>query len=165
MKKLLFISALAITIAGCTKETMKPAASSGENSSIETQVADLIQKADPELYSIIYTNNPGSRAPKPSIKIIHGIFVILNGDPASGTCFPNPNCVCSISITWPAFVTDSTEVSDITGNYYVEYTEPGEGEIIMNDSVPYTIHDLSSVDVKFDEGIEGQSVITCTVLE
>lgn len=165
MKKLLFIAALAITIAGCTKETVKPTAPSGENSSIETQVADLVQKADPELYNKIYNRDPNSKAPVPIIEITHGIFVAQGGDIASGTCYPNPNCVCHISITWPAFVTDSTEIKDVTSDLYLTFAETGQGEIIMNDSVPYSIHDVRSIDIKFDGEVEGKSAVTCTVFE
>jgi hypothetical protein len=163
MKKLLFIAVLAITIAGCKKESMSPAVPESGVRSLEAQVAELISKGDPELYDKIYNRNPNSKEPVPDVHITHGIFVPQGGDIASGTCYPNPNCVCHITLTWPAFVTDSTEETIVTSNYYVEFTEAGEGEIIMNDSIPYSIHDLESVDIRFGE--LGRSTVVCKELE
>lgn len=161
MKKLVLpIAFLAILIAGCKKENVQPVSSPAL--SMEQQVADLIAKGDPELYNKIYNRDPNSRAPEPEVKITTGSFIILQGDVASGTCWPSTS-VCHITVTWPALVTDSTEETYITSNYYAEFAERGEGEIIMNASEPYTIHDLRSVDIRFIEN--GKSTVTCKRLQ
>jgi hypothetical protein len=165
MKKLILpIAILAIALASCKKETSAPAEQTG-GMNIKEQVADIIGKADHELYDRIYNSDPNSRAPKPSIKVTHGIFHIPPPPygAADGTCLPCGSCVCHITITWPAFVTDSTEVTEITENYYASFSEVDEAEIVLNDTIPYKVDSIKSVNVKFDN--TGASQLTCTLYE
>jgi hypothetical protein len=160
MKKLTFIACIVIVFASCKKESPVPV-KEAQGSTIKQQVADLIQKGDPGLYDRLY-NHPDDKAPKPSIKITHGIFHYPTGSPESGTCIWNPNCVCHITIVFPALVTDSTDVVDITSNYYDEF-DAGQCDLMLNDSATTNIKNIHTIDIDFRDAYT--STIDWTVHE
>lgn len=152
MKKNVFMLALLVMgLVSCKKESVLPSSTTG---SMETQLAELIQKGDPETYNAAYTNQTNYRAPKPTIKFIPGVFVILQGDVASGTCFPH-QCVCFTIITWPAFIGDTSPVpTELVLPYSQSFPRLGEAELILNTSpTPTTIPNLNSVYVRNENGV------------
>lgn len=150
-KNVLLFALLIVGMASCKKETILPRANSA---SVETELADLIQKGDAEAYDAIYTNNSNQKGPKPTVKFIRGVFVILNGDVESGTCFPH-QCVCFTIITWPAFITGTSPVAtEIPLPYSQTFYQAGEAELILNTSPnPITIPNLESVYVRNVNGM------------
>jgi hypothetical protein len=159
MKKLAFpIAVLALLFASCKKESPAPV-NPGTETNMHQQVANLIQKGDPELYDRMY-NHPDQKAPKPTIKITHGIFHYPPGSPESGTCLPNPNCVCHMTIVFPALVDDSTEIKDVTADFYQEFDKSGDGELLLNDSLSTSIKNVKSVSVHFKEDDESTVIWT-----
>lgn len=157
-KNVLFLALLLVGMASCKKETVRPTTASD---SFETQLADLIQKGDPQAYDAIYTNNSNQKAPKPSIKSLPGVFVILDGDVASGTCFPH-QCVCFTIITWPAFIQGTSPVAtEIPVPYSQTFQQVGEAELIMNVSPnPITVPNLGSISVVNVNGLPKMSYTT-----
>ncbi len=130
MRKLLIFASIALAFTGCKKEEVSVVQ---QSTSINKQVADVIKKADADLYDQIY-NNTNSKKPKPSIKYCPGVFVILQGDPASGTCFPNQN-VCFVIITFGPLVEggdDGPAHSQITSNLIENYEEGDFATLILN---------------------------------
>lgn len=154
-KNVLMLSLLVMGLVSCKKESVLP---SSIPESMETQLAELIQKGNSETYDAIYTNHKG---PKPSIKFIPGVFVILDGDVASGTCFPH-QCVCFTIITWPAFIGETSPVpTELILPYSQTYPRLGEAELILNASpAPISIPNLSSVYVRNENGIPTISYTT-----
>jgi len=144
-KNLILLAAIVIGMASCKKETVTPAT---PGKTMETQLADLIQKGDPEAYDEIYTNHSNQKGPKPSVKFIRGVFVILQGDVESGTCFPH-QCVCFTIITWPAFIQGTSPLpTEIRLPYSQTFYQNGEAELILNASPnPITVPNLGSVNV------------------
>ena len=150
-KNVLLLATIIMCFASCKKENVLP---TNSNESTETQLADLIQKGDPSAYDAIYTNNSNQKGPKPTVKFIRGVFVILNGDVDSGTCFPH-QCVCFTIITWPAFITGTSPVaSEIPLPYSQTFYQAGEAELILNASPsPITVPNLESVYVRNVNGM------------
>ena len=157
-KNVLMLALLVMGLVSCKKESVLP---SNTSDSMETQLAELIQKADPETYDAIYTNHTNHKGPKPSIKFIPGVFVILQGDVASGTCFPH-QCVCFTIITWPAFIQGTSPVpTQIPVPYSQTFLQYGEAELIMNVSPnPITVPNLRSINVVNVNGLPRMSYTT-----
>ncbi len=132
---MLVLAWTALVLVSCKKETpLTPTLT--ENNSLETQVAEVIFKADKNLYNKIYNHN--KRSPIVDVKIIHGIFVAQQGDIASGTCLPHPTNPCMIIVSGKFASNTPTfnGIGVITGNQVVEFAEEDEASVIANTSTP-----------------------------
>lgn len=152
IKQTIFWALVAVAAASCKKEgTLETPVS---QKAISEQVAELIQKGDPEAYEKLYGSG---RAPVATIKVTHGVFHYSSGGPVDGTCLPDPNCVCHITIEWARLVTEHTDSTNVTEDFHGAYTQNGEAEIILNDGSATTIQNLKSVDIVFDD-MEGSTL-------
>jgi hypothetical protein len=149
MKKLFLMLLVIITVEGCKKETLSPTCTP-QNKTMEEQVADLIQRTDKDLYDRCY-NSLYQKQPIVTVKSIPGAFVILNGDVASGTCFPT-NGVCMTIISVAKFqqtTPTGTEVSVITNNTSETYPENFTTRLILNSSPQPTLKVIKSFNAHF----------------
>jgi hypothetical protein len=135
MKKLIFFACVSLALLSCKKETpLTPTLK--ESNSLEKQVAEVIFKADKNLYNKVYNHN--KKAPIVDVKIIHGIFVAQQGDIASGTCLPHPTNPCMIIVSGKFASNTPTfnGIGVITGNQVIEFAEEDEACVIANTSTP-----------------------------
>lgn len=152
MKKLILSACVAIALVGCEKKEAGLTPTSPQNISIKEQVASVIQKADADLYRKIYLSGQNEKAPKPSVKYCPGVFVILDHDVASGTCFPNQN-VCFIIIGPAKSGTGGVqppETTPITSDLNEVYGNDALAELIINSSPVPQVKQVSALNVSFD---------------
>jgi len=164
MKKLILLASMALVFGSCEKENVNPA-KPVPGSDVKS-ISELIREGNPELYDQIYNSTPGLRAPKPSVKVIHGIMYYPPGHPENGHCLPHPTNPCMLIITWAALVDENTPEEIITENYAAAYTEEGEGQVILNNAgTPETFDNVKSINLRFDPVISGQSEYIFELLE
>jgi hypothetical protein len=163
MKKLFLpFVVFAMTFAACEKEKQLPLST---ELNMKKEVADLIQKGDLELYEQLYGTGASLKAPKPSIKITHGVFHIPPPPygPADGYCLPGTS-VCHITIVFPALVTPETPETIVTSSFSNSFATPSDGELIINNNgQTTTIEHLKSMSVAFSQQIIGQSTFHYSV--
>ena len=139
-------------LASCKKETnafIQP-----QNLSMADQVANVIKKADPDLYSKVYGSQSNAKKPNDGVRYLPGVFYIPQGTgPTSGidnaTCLGTDN-VCMVIITSPKSMAGS--VSELTSNIDETY-ETTTAQLILNDGESPTVKQINSIKVNLDNGV------------
>lgn len=139
MKKLILFTALCIIAVGCKKEEAAPVQPTTQNVSMKQQVANLIQKADTDLYDQVYGQVRNER--RPIVKGIPGIFFIPSGGIDEATCWPAFN-VCMVIV-----ISSRLEQQNITGpeagffingDYNESFPQDVIAKLILNRGTPET---------------------------
>lgn len=133
MKKLILAAIVTIAVVSCKKETIVPQVASHDAAKNEKLVAELIQRADENLYAQIYEHN--QRLPHVGIKEIHGIFV-WSGQPENGTCFPHPTNPCMIIVSALEKLGANEPVEPIIPGVLYTFTPEQEALLIFNTPEP-----------------------------
>ncbi|HEY0029727.1 MAG TPA: hypothetical protein VGC65_03125 [Bacteroidia bacterium] len=155
MKKLLLATCITIVLASCQKED----AFLPQSLPVKERIAELIHKADANLYADVYASNPSLKAPKPSVRYCPGIFVILQGDPASGTCFSSQN-VCFVIVTaalpqpgggnHDGDNLGGNPISELSTNINEQYGDDINARLVIN-TQPIEMKEVSSLSLNFVE--------------
>jgi len=157
MKKLIVVAAMAIAMVGCSKdEATKPAQPQNavaQGLSVEEQVANVIKKADPKLYTKVYGENPNAKGPKDEVHYLPGVFYIPQNPWAGGidnaTCLGTNN-VCMVIVNSPKSAEGS--IAAITGNLD-ETFDGSTAQLILNNGDAPVIQPLHGLKVTMDNGV------------
>ena len=132
--KLILLACVSVAFASCKKDNMESAMPQSPAISMDQQVADLIRKADKNLYDKIYNQSKSTdqRTGTIDVKIIHGIFISLQGDIASGTCFPHATNPCMVIVT--AGTPGGSSGNDLNAD--LQFPEADPAQLVINISEP-----------------------------
>lgn len=150
MKKTIFIALFAIAIVSCKKEIpLSPTKTTGN--SYDTQVADLVKKADGGLYNQLYNPAPNQKFPIITIKSLPGIFYIPTSGIDNATCWPAYN-VCMIIVSAAKSVEGTTppEISVVQESINETYSEDVTTRLIIN-KFPFETKEIKSFSAQKDE--------------
>jgi len=149
--KLILLACISIALTSCKKDEAQLAQPQTPTISIEEQVADLIKKADKNLYDEVYNQNStiNRETKEPEVIIYHGVFVADHGDIASGYCQPHPTNPCFVTIIFGEGGADGGEVNvEVFNGENSEqvYSEEDHARLILNTSSPvaYNITTLNT---------------------
>lgn len=152
MKKIILFTALCIVAVSCKKEEVAPVQPATQNVSMKQQVADLIQKADNDLYQQVYGQVRAER--RPIVKGIPGIFFIPSGGIDEATCWPAFN-VCMVVVISSRVAQQNVTGPEagffVNGDYNESFPQDVIAKLIINRSIPETriineIHATKDVD-------------------
>lgn len=145
MKKIILFAYIATVMTSCCKEDEVKPVSPVNSASYEEQVADLIQKTDENLYNKVYNSNGNDErviTTSVTVRFIPGTFVVLDGDVASGTCFPT-NSICMVLVS--ASVNADVQVGPVGTGVHFTYSRTQEAKIIVNSSPSPILSSVSEV--------------------
>ena len=151
MKKLILSIAVAAIFTGCKKENAQLNVTP-QNTSFDGKVADLIQRADKDLYDQCY-NSQNQKGPIVTVKSIPGAYVILGGDIAAGKCYPtNGVCITIISVAKSLQnVTGLAQFSIINSDFNETYGDDVTAELVLNSSPFPTVKQITAINGHFDD--------------
>ncbi len=138
--KLILLACISVTFASCKKDAVQSAQPQSPTISMNEQIADLIKRADKNLYDEVYNQN--STRATPVVTTIPGYYRIPGqGEPGGGSvddgyCFQVPG-VCMVVVTSGAGRSGDPLVSNtITGNVTKTYSADDNARLIENTSSP-----------------------------
>jgi hypothetical protein len=135
MKKIILFAVVCIAAVSCSKEKTCPVQPASSATSMEQQTADLIKKADKELYHNMYE----TKRPRPIVKAIPGIFYIPSGGIDEATCWPAFNVCMVIVIERKSPIENVTGPEGglfVNGEYNEVFPQDVIAELIINRPVP-----------------------------
>lgn len=140
MKKVILFTFVTIAFVGCKKE--EQATTLIQTPTTEIEIAQIIEKADSELFHRIYEQKLPT---EPIVKYIKGIFVWNGTSGGTMSCNREVNTICMIEVVFPKLVTNSiggnTEVNAINDTF----TNNEEGYLVLNEPVSPISKKVNSV--------------------
>ena len=136
--KLILLAFVSITIASCKKDAIQSAQPQSPTISMNEQVADLIKRADKNLYEEVYGHN-SERDIVPGKDYIPGYFRIPGqGEPGAGNvddgyCAPvNAVCIAIVS----AGLSNALPGSNLNSNVNLQFSAADNARLIINSPQP-----------------------------
>jgi hypothetical protein len=140
MKKSILFTLVTIAFVGCKKEEQETTLIQTPSTGVE--IAQIIEKADSELFHRIYEQ----KLPiEPIVKYIKGVFVWNGTSGGTMSCDRDVNAICMIEVVFPKMVTNSIGGSIEVGEINDTFTQNEEGYLVLNQPVAPISKKVNSV--------------------